>query len=365
MKIKELTSFLETVAPPSLQENYDNSGLLVGNPNDEIHKAIVCLDCIEAVVDEAIAKKADIIIAHHPIIFGSLKKLNGKNYVERTVIKAIKHNIAIYAIHTNLDNVMRGVNEVICNKIGLQHTQILAPKEGLLSKLITFVPNENAEEVRRALFDAGAGQIGNYYEASFNASGMGTFKGNEFSNPAIGMQGVQERVEEQRVEVLLENYKLHKVLNALFAAHPYEEVAYDIIPLKNVHQQIGSGMVGMLEKPMKTKDFMALLKQQFRLKVIRHTNIVKEEVQRIAVCGGSGSFLLKEAKAQNADVFITADFKYHEFFDAENQLLILDIGHYESEQFTSEFLMREMNKKFLNFAVFLTEVNTNPVQYYT
>ncbi|MCD8528670.1 MAG: Nif3-like dinuclear metal center hexameric protein [Chitinophagales bacterium] len=364
MKLKELTSFLEQLAPPSLQESYDNSGLLVGNPNDEINKAIVCLDCIEAVVDEAIAKKADVIIAHHPIIFGGLKRLNGNNYVERTIIKAIKHNIALYAIHTNLDNVMHGVNAVICKKLGLKNTQILLPKADLLYKLITFAPKENAEDVRQALFDAEAGQIGNYHEASFNTEGIGTFKGMGGSNPAIGKQGVQEQVNEIKIEVLLEKYKLPLVLQTLFKAHPYEEVAYDVVPLKNMHQQMGSGMIGVLEKPMKTKDFMVLLKEQFGLKVIRHTGLVKDKVQSIAVCGGSGSFLLKEAKAQKADVFITADFKYHEFFDAENQLIIMDIGHYESEQFTSSFLLHEIRKKFPKFAVLLTEINTNPVQYY-
>ena len=364
MKLKEIIDFLEELAPPSLQESYDNSGLIVGNGNEEINKAIICLDAIETIVDEAIEKGAQLIIAHHPIVFSGLKKLNGKNYVERTIIKAIQNNIAIYAIHTNLDNVEHGVNQKISDKIGLTNTKILAPKSNILTKLQTFAPKENAAQVLEALFAAGAGKIGHYSETSFSYNGIGTFKGDETTNAYIGKPGIRESVEETKIEVLLENHLQNKVLQALIKAHPYEEVAYDLIPINNVHQNIGSGMIGELEKPMKTTVFLKLLQEVFQVKSIKHTALIKHEIKTVALCGGSGSFLLNKAKSQKADIFITSDFKYHEFFDADNQIIIADIGHYETEQYTSELLIENLNKKFRNFAFLLTELNTNPVKYF-
>lgn len=364
MILKDIIDYLECLAPPSLQESYDNSGLIVGSGQEKISKAIVCLDAIESVVDEAIEKGAELIIAHHPIVFGGLKKLNGKNYVERVVIKAIKNNIAIYAIHTNLDNVLEGVNAKMGAKIGLENLKILAPKTDHLNKLIFFVPLQNKEEVVAAVFEAGAGNIGNYSEASFSHKGIGTFKGNENSAPRIGEKNVKEEVEEFRVEVLVENSRLHQVLQALFVAHPYEEVAYDIVPLKNEQQTVGSGMIGDLERAMEPEAFLKHLQEVFKVPSIKHTRLCKKEIKRVAICGGSGSFLLKHAIRQKADVYISADFKYHEFFDADNQLVIVDVGHYESEQYTSELLIEKLNKKFRNFAFLLTETNTNPVEYF-
>ncbi|MEY2828748.1 MAG: hypothetical protein RIQ33_606, partial [Bacteroidota bacterium] len=338
MKIADIIQQLETFAHPSLQESYDNAGLIVGDASTEISKAIICLDAIESVVDEAIAEKANLIIAHHPIIFSGLKKLNGKNYVERVIIKAIQHNIAIYAIHTNLDNVLQGVNQKIAEKIGLKNCQILAPKSGVLKKLVTFVPVEFAEKLKSALFQAGAGNISNYDECSFAMEGKGTFRGNEFSNPTIGEKGKREEVQETRLEIIFENFQQSKILKTLFETHPYEEVAYDIYALENNHPQIGAGLIGELETEMNEISFLQHTKKLLETNCIRHSHFIHKKIKKVAVCGGSGSFLLKTAIQQNADAFVTADFKYHEFFDADAKILIADVGHYESEQFTIDLL---------------------------
>lgn len=364
MKIIDVTRFLDELAPPYLQEGYDNAGLIVGDALTDFTKAIVCLDVTEEVVEEAVSNGANMIIAHHPIVFKGLKRLTGSNYVERVVMKAIKCDIAIYAIHTNLDNMLDGVNAQIGDKLNVQNRRILSPKHDTLFKLITFVPVEAKERVLEALFVAGAGQIGNYGEASFQSKGTGTFKGNEWTNPTIGSKGVREEVEEFKLEVLVEKHLQYRVLSALQHAHPYEEVAYDVVPLANTNQERGAGMIGELDEPVRTLDFLKKLQATFNVPVIRHTPVVKDEIRHVAWCGGAGSFLLAQAKKAGADIFITGDFKYHEFFDAENQLIIADIGHYESEQFTSELLIDKLNKKFRNFAFLLTEINTNPVNYF-
>lgn len=365
MKIKEITQYLEQIAPLAYQESYDNSGLLVGHPEDEITKALISLDCTEAVVDEAIAKGCDLIISHHPIVFKGLKKFNNANYIERTVIKAIKHNIALYAIHTNLDNVLGGVSSKIADKLGLVQQAILKPKDNLLKQLTVYVPRTHVESVREALFQAGAGAIGKYDQCSYNTVGYGTFRGLAGAEPAIGEVGQQERVEETRIDVLFPSMLERAILVAMFAAHPYEEVAYTIVPLSNSYQEVGSGAIGNLPYPMDAATFMAYLKNELQLKVIRHTKFLNQPISRVAVCGGSGSFLLADAKRSGADIFITADFKYHEFFDAEDSLIIADIGHFESEQFTQELLLDIIQKKFVNFAVLLTEIDTNPINYYS
>jgi dinuclear metal center YbgI/SA1388 family protein len=364
MILKEIIDYLEELAPPALQESYDNSGLIIGQADYEITKAIICLDALESVIDEAIELGANLIIAHHPIIFSALNRINGKNYVERIVIKAIRNQIAIYAIHTNLDNVIGGVNQMIASKIGLANTRILSPKNNGLSKLIVYVPAANKPVVLQSLFEAGAGNIGNYSEASFTSSGEGSFKGNENSTPSIGEKNKRAYVKEDRVEVLLENHNMAKVLAALKSSHPYEEVAYDLIALQNSNQDTGSGMIGELNEAMLPKDFLRHLQEIFKVPVVRHTKLIDNKISKVAVCGGAGSFLLKAAISQKADIFISADFKYHEFFDADNQIVIADIGHYESEQYTSELLMKKLNKNFSNFAFFLTENNTNPLRYF-
>jgi dinuclear metal center YbgI/SA1388 family protein len=364
MLLHTLITEIERFAPLDYQESYDNCGLLVGNKQQEITGALLCLDCIEATIDEAIRKKCNLIIAHHPIIFGGLKKINGSNYVERTVIKAIQHNIAIYACHTNLDNVKLGVNKKIADKLGLINQHILAPKRLLLKKLVTFVPPSHIEIVRQDLFDAGAGNIGNYSQCSFVNEGIGSFKPNALSNPFSGKKDELSLENEVRLEVIFEQAYLQQVISALRKNHPYEEIAYDIYQLENQYQNIGSGMTGELEKPMTEHAFLEQVKKTFGLKMLKHTAFINKIIQKVALCGGSGSFLLKNAINSKSDIYISSDFKYHEFFDAENQILIADIGHYETEQFTPEIFYDIISKKFPTFATCLTETNTNPVNYF-
>ena len=364
MKIKEITDFLESLAPLSSQESYDNCGLIVGDSSREFRSALITLDCIESTIDEAIKHGCNLIIAHHPIVFSGIKQLNGKNYIERTVIKAIKHDIAIYAIHTNFDNYQYGVNYEIAERLGLKNVQVLVPKENVLSKLICFVPKNNINEVSEAMFNAGAGKIGNYEEVSFQLEGKGSFRPVKNAKPAEGSLGELSIVEEFRFEVLVSNHLVGNVVDAMKSSHPYEEVAYELYPISNVNQCEGAGMVGDLDDEIETLAFLKNVKSIFNCGIIRHTEISAKKVKRIAFCGGSGSFLLNDAKKSGADVFITGDFKYHEFFDAENDIIIADIGHFESEQYTSNRLERVLTKKFANFAVRLTEVNTNPIKYF-
>jgi dinuclear metal center YbgI/SA1388 family protein len=364
MKLKAITQFLEHQFPLSLQESYDNSGLLIGDKEMEITGVLICLDSIEEIVDEAILKKCNLIIAHHPIVFKGLKKITNSNYIERVVFKCIKNDIALYAIHTNLDNHFQGVNREIVNRIGLKNVKILQPITGNLSKLVVFVPKDSLHQVDEAAFNAGAGEIGNYAECHFRTEGIGTFKGNEASNPTIGQPTIREEVAEFRIEYLVSNYKLKNVLNALFSTHPYEEVAYEIYPIQNPNQFEGAGMIGELETEQDEIAFLTQLKSTFNCGIIRHTQLLGRKIKKVAVCGGSGSFLLSKAIQQKADIFITGDFKYHEFFDAEKQIIIADIGHFESEQFTSNLLAERLKENFTNFAIHLTEHNTNPINYF-
>ncbi len=363
MLLSDITHYLESFAPLAYQESYDNSGLIVGKGEMEIKQAIVSLDCTEAVIDEAIEIGANLVISHHPIVFSGLKKFNGSSYIERVVMKAIKHDIAIYAIHTNLDNVRHGVNHRIAEQLGLQNLQILAPKTGLLSKLQTYVPHDKAAELRDALFSAGAGHIGNYSECSFNSEGTGTFKGNDQSNAYVGEKNVTHAEPETKIEVMFPTRLSSQVLKALFNNHPYEEVAYELIPISNLHQEVGSGMIGELPKEYTEEEFFSLLKNGLNTPVVRHTASIGRTLKKVAVCGGSGSFLLNNAIKMNADAFVTADYKYHQFFDAEGKILICDVGHYESEQFTMDLLVEKIQKKFPTFAICLTKCNTNPVFY--
>jgi dinuclear metal center YbgI/SA1388 family protein len=362
MKIHDITHYLEVFAPSAYQEDYDNSGLLTSHEND-ITGILVSLDCTEAVIEEAIARGCNLVVAHHPIVFKGLKRFTGKNYVERTLMKALKNDIAIYAIHTNLDNVPNGVNAKISGVLGLKNTRILSSKSGLLSKLSTFVPKDSAENLRNALFAAGAGHIGNYDECSFNVEGMGTFRAGEGTNPLIGKHNEQHQELETKIEVVFPSYLKNSLVKALKLAHPYEEVAYDIVTLANENQYIGSGMVGELEVAEPMVDFLNRVKQSFGAGVIRYAGPNKAEIKKVAVCGGSGFFLLPAAIAAGAEIFITGDVKYHEFFDAEDKIVLADIGHFESEQFTIDLLVEELKKKFTTFAVLKVNTNTNPVKY--
>lgn len=364
MKLLDVINLLEETAPPAYQESYDNAGLLTGNPMWDCTGILCTLDATEEVINEARQRNCNLVVAHHPIIFGGLKKITGRNYVERTVITAIKNDIAIYAIHTNLDNVIHGVNNMIADKLGLINRSILAPKTGTLMKLYTFVPVEHAERVRAAVFQAGGGNIGNYSETSFNAEGTGTFKGNTSANPYVGAIGQRHEEREIKIETIFPAHLQKSIVTALLKSHPYEEVAYDIIPLANQHLQVGSGMVGHLQAPVAEEQFLQQLKLAFGLSVIRHTPLLGKPIGKIALCGGAGSFLTKAAIASGADIYITADVKYHEFFDADGQLVLADIGHWESEQFTTDLLFSILQSKFLTFAVLKSEVKTNPVSYF-
>lgn len=363
MKIKDVINIIESFAPLSYQESYDNSGLIVGNINDELKGVLICLDSIEEVVDEAISKKCNLIVAHHPIVFSGLKKITGKNYIERTILKAIKNDVAIYAAHTNLDNVNQGVNYKIAEKVGLKNCKPLSSKKGILNKIVVYCPLEQAETVRLAMFNAGAGAIGNYSECSFNTVGEGTFRAGENTNPFVGGEDKRHTEQEQRIEMVVESFKLKKVINSMKEAHPYEEVAYDLYSLDNTLNKVGSGLIGELDQEENELDFLKRLKKDLQTDCVRYTKPLQNKIKRVALCGGSGSFLLNDAIKENADVFITADFKYHQFFDAENKIIIADIGHYESEQFTKELFYDILTKKITNFAVHLSEINTNPINY--
>ncbi len=364
MKIKDIINVLENTASPSLQEPYDNAGLITGNEQQECMGVVCALDATEAVVDEAIERGCNMVVAHHPVIFKGLKRITGKNYVERTVIKAIKNDIAVYAMHTNLDNVITGVNGRMADRLGLINRAVLLPRPGTLKKLFNFVPVEHAQTLRAAVFNAGGGHIGNYSQCSFNMEGLGTFKGEEGTHPFAGIAGKLHHEKEIKVEVIFPAWLEQKIIQALIAAHPYEEPAYDVIRLENTHRYIGAGLTGSLPQPMEESAFLAFLKESFQLRGIRHTALKGRPIQQVALCGGAGSFLIFNALHANADIFISADIKYHEFFDADNRMVIADIGHFESEQYTVDLLHDILLEKFPTFAVLKTAVNTNPVFYY-
>jgi len=362
--VLQISAAIEEVAPLILQESYDNSGLLVGNPQMEVHSALLSLDVTEAVVEEAIAKKCNLIIAHHPLIFGGLKRLTGQTDVQRSVIKAIKNDIAIYACHTNLDNVLKqGVNAKIAEKLGLEVAGVLLPKNALLNKLQVYVPVDHAERLKEALFAAGAGEIGDYDECGFEIAGTGSFRPLAGANPFEGRVGQRHQAEELCIEVLVQNWKKLAVHKAMLMAHPYEEVAYNWIALQNVSDQYGSGVMATLPVALNKDAFLMELKKRMDLKVVKFTHCNKDLIEKVAICGGSGSFLIGAAKAAGADAYITADVKYHEFFEAENELLICDIGHYESEKYTVELFSEILSLKFPNFANIFALTRTNPIDY--
>jgi dinuclear metal center YbgI/SA1388 family protein len=363
MKIKEILSVLEEMAPLAYAEDFDNVGLLVGNPEAQATGVLVCHDALESVLEEAIAMDCNLVVCFHPILFSGIKKITGKNYVERSIIKAIKNDIAIYAVHTALDNHQEGVNKIFCNALGLKNTKILIPKENFIRKLLTYTIAENAEKLRNALFDAGAGNIGNYEDCSFSSKGIGTYMGNENSNPQLGERFEFVQGDEIKIEVTFEKHLESKILKALFSNHVYEEVAYEVYELQNKHQNIGLGMVGEFETPMDEQDFLLFVKEKMTSEAIRHSSFLGKPIKKVAVLGGSGSYAIKKAISSGADAFLTADLKYHQFYEAENRLLLADIGHFESERYTKNYIVDYLRKKILNFAIILSEENTNPVKY--
>ncbi|MEP3839011.1 MAG: Nif3-like dinuclear metal center hexameric protein [Algibacter sp.] len=364
MIIQDVINHLEALAPLAYAEDFDNVGLLVGNKSNKVTGILVTLDTLEAVVDEAIEANCNMIVSFHPIIFKGLKKITGKNYVERVVLKAIKHDIAIYSIHTALDNAHYGVNDMICNQLQLINKRILIPQSATIKKLTTYVPKNEAEQLRTALFKAGAGSIGNYSNCSFNVEGQGTYKGNEDSNPTIGLKGKTHTETETKITVTFAKHLQNNILSTLFKTHSYEEVAYEITTIENKNQNIGMGMIGEFAQPMDEKQFLNHLKNQMNTQCIRHSASLNKNIKHVAVLGGSGSFAINAAKSAGADAFITADLKYHDFFTAENTILLADIGHYESEQYTKNLLVAYLTKKITNFAIILSKINTNPVKYF-
>ncbi len=364
MIVREVADILEELCPLGLAEDFDNVGLLLGHPENEVTGILVTLDALEEVVDEAIARNLNLIVTFHPIIFKGLKKITGRNYVERAVIKAIENKINIFCVHTALDNVMQGVNGRICEVLGIRDPEILLPKSGSIKKLVTYVPEAAAEQVREVLFEAGGGNIGNYSHCSFTLRGTGSFRPEKGSKPTLGKKGVTEYTEEVQLNLTFPSRLEKRLLRALFEIHPYEEVAYEITTLDNEHQLEGMGMIGTLEKPMKEKDFLVLVKERMQTGCIRHSEFIGKSVQRVAVLGGSGGFAIPAAIASGADVFLTSDLKYHQFFEAENKILLADIGHYESEQYTKNLLAEYLTKKIPNFAIALSESKTNPIKYF-
>ncbi|WP_088323244.1 Nif3-like dinuclear metal center hexameric protein [Polaribacter tangerinus] len=363
MKIKDITNYLEELAPLKYAEDFDNVGLLVGSHQTTVTNVLVTLDTLEETIDEAISKNCNLIISFHPIIFGGLKKLNGNSYVERVVLKAIKNDVAIYATHTALDNSASGVSAKIGEVLGLQNLKILIPKKGIIKKLTTYVPESNALKLKKSLFDAGAGTIGNYTECSFLNEGISTFKGNEKANPVIGKSGTLTHQKEQQITVTFESRHEETVLKALKENHPYEEVAFEVVTTENYHQNIGMGMIGELPNEMEETEFLHFIKSTMQTDCVRHSKLLDKKIKKVAVLGGSGSFAISNAIKAGADAYVSADFKYHEFFKAEKSILIADIGHYESEQFTKKLLVDYLTKKFSNFAIVLSQKSTNPIYY--
>ena len=363
MKIKEIINALETFAPLPLQDGFDNAGLQVGLTDAEAAGALLCLDVTEAVVDEAIALGCNLIVSHHPLIFRGYKSITGRDYVERCIMKAIKNDIVIFSMHTNLDNAPQGVNWKMAEKIGLTGLEILEPKDNMLLKLVTFVPTEKADEVRRALFDAGCGCIGNYDSCSYNLEGKGTFRAQESCRPYCGKIGEFHIEKETRIETVVPTFRKNEVLKVLLAVHPYEEPAYDFYPLQNSWNQAGSGLVGELEEAETESEFLSRIKKIFEVGCVKHSRMNGRLIRRVALCGGAGAFLLPKATGAHADVFITGEVKYHDYFSYENNILIAEIGHYESEQYTKEILYSIIREKFPTLEVNMTRVNTNPVKY--
>ena len=370
MKIFEIFPILDEIAPLAYAEDWDNVGLLVGDKNQELTNVLVCHDALEEVINEAISKNCNLVVCFHPILFEGIKKITGRNYVERAVLKAIRNDICIYAMHTALDNHPLGVNKIFCDALGLTNTKILIPKKNFIRKLVTFAPNNEAENVRNALFNAGAGRIGNYENCSFTSVGIGTYQGNEDSNPVVGERFEMMSSAEIKIEVTFEKHLESKILKALFQSHIYEEVAYEITVLQNQHQNIGLGMIGELETEMDEQEFLQLVRRKMQADGIRHSQFLNKKIKKVAVLGGAGSFAISNAIIAGADIFLTSDLKYHQFYEAENKILLADIGHFESERYTKDYIVDCLSKKMITFAnnlpksnIVLSEINTNPVKY--
>jgi dinuclear metal center YbgI/SA1388 family protein len=364
MKLKDLTTYLDSAVPLDFQESYDNSGLQVGSLDREISSAIICLDITEKVIAEAVSHNCDVVVSHHPLIFTGIKKLTDKSSVERMLIETVKHDIAIYSAHTNLDKIINGVSWKMAEKIGLEEVSVLSPAENKLLKLVTYIPENYFEKVKNALFEAGAGVIGNYDQCGFTVAGTGSFRGNEYTSPFSGKKGQIHLEPEIRFETILYTHIKDKVINALLEGHPYEEVAYDIYPLENNNIQTGLGCIGSLKNPVSEHDFLQIVAEVFDAGGIRYSDPTGRLIRKVALCGGAGSSLLNAAIASGADAFLTADVKYHDFLKTENNILLVDAGHFETEKYSREILKDLIIKKFPKFAVRFSETNTNPINYF-
>lgn len=363
MRIRELLQTIEQIAPLPLQESFDNSGVQVGDTNQEAKGVLVCIDVTENVILEAVNLNCNLVVSHHPIAFRSFKSLTGKTYVERSMILAIKHDIVLYAAHTNLDNALQGINSHLAEMLNLQNVRILSPQKNNLLKLATFAPTTYAEAIRNALFNAGAGHIGNYDSCSYNLEGKGTFRAGKGTHPFCGNIGEIHTEQEVRIETILPAFRQKEVLRALMAVHPYEEPAYDLYPLANDWSGAGSGVVGTLPEEMDEEEFLYLLKDTFRLTTLQHSPFRGTPVRDVAICGGSGAFLIPKAMAYGADVFITGEAKYNDFYDVEDKLLLATIGHYESEVCSKEIFFDVLSKKYPTFAIHKSGFDINPVNY--
>ncbi len=362
--IKDITNYLEQWAPLCYQEDYDNSGLLVGDPHQTVTGVLICLDVTEAVIEEAVHTGCNLIIAHHPLIFPAIKNITKSTHKGRCIMQAIKHDITIYAMHTNLDNVATGINGHMATRLNLQQQCVLQPKSSTLQRLTVYVPLASVDVVRDALHAAGAGNIGNYTHCSFRTTGTGTFQPNDVANPTIGHKGTLEQVEEYKLEVIFPTYLSKHIIQAMQKAHPYEEVAYLIQPLGNQNHQVGGGMIGDLETALDTHAFLVYLKDTMQLQHIRHSVPNHNNIKRVALCGGAGISLLPEALKNGADAFITADVKYHNFCDAAEKILLVDIGHYESEVGMKQLLHSNLSEQYKTIRLLISQSTSNPVCYF-
>ncbi len=362
--VKDLVKFIEEIFPPQIQEDYDNSGLITGNINKKINGILLTIDLDENIIDEAIEKKCNMIIAHHPIIFRPIKSITGKNYIERTIIKAIKNDIAIYAAHTSVDNSYEGLNKIVANKLELTNLNIIEPKKNLLYKLVTFAPVKYSQKVKKAIFEAGAGHIGNYDSCSFNVKGIGTFRAGENTNPFIGEKNKIHNENEERIETIFPSYLSSKIISTLIKNHPYEEPAYDIYPLKNTLDKFGAGIIGELKKTETEISFLKKIKNKLEIKSLRHSTLLNKKIKKVAICTGAGHFLIEKSIKQNADIFISSEFKYNEYIEAKNRIVLVDAGHYETEIFIKNLFYEIITKNFTNFATKFADKFENPVKYF-
>lgn len=364
MKLTEIIQIIEKEIPVQLQESYDNNGLQLGDANSEILKALISLDLTMDVLIEAKSENCNLIITHHPPIFSAVKTIESNDVLGAMIYFAIKNDIAIYSMHTSFDKYKYGVSYALAEKLLIKNIKVLSPEKNVLRKLITFCPKIQSEALRKALFSAGAGHIGEYDSCSFNTIGEGTFRALEKANPFVGAKGDLHIEQEVKIETIFPFWKQNAVIKALLAHHPYEEVAYDIYLLENRLENSGLGMLGNLEKELEKEDFLSFVKGKLKIESLRFNNSFKGKIKKLALCGGAGSSLIREAISSGADAYITADLKYHEFQAASSDILLIDAGHYETEIFALNAIKSLLSEKLPKFATRISETKTNFVSYF-